>query len=151
VRLFATFLLCTGVAAVVLASCGTVDPGPDVQPPAGCNAPPAFFVTDVWPQFFAAYGCGASDCHDSVSGHGYFRLQNVAAVAAPDPNSPISSWPDAWRANLMNVQANVSCSSPTSSPVLLVGSGRGQPHPPGNVVTDIPGADQLFATWLGSP
>jgi hypothetical protein len=151
VRLFAAFLLCTGVACAVLASCGTVDPGPDVQPPAGCNAPPAFFVTDVWPKFFEAYGCGKSDCHDVTSGHGYFRLRPVDGIAAPDPASPISAWPEAWRANLMAVQANVSCSSPTSSPVLLIGSGRGQPHPPGNVVTDIAAADQLFATWLQGP
>jgi hypothetical protein len=151
VRLLATLLLCTGVAAVVLGGGCYVDPGPDVQPPAGCNAPPAFFVTDVWPKFFAAYNCGMSDCHDSVSGHGYFRLRNVDAVAAPDPASPISSWPDEWRFNLMAVQANLSCASPTSSPVLLIGSGRGQPHPPGNVVSDIDAADQLFTDWLSGP
>jgi hypothetical protein len=151
VRLFATFLLCTAAAGVVLASCGTVDPGPDVQPPAGCNAPPAFFVTDVWPKFFEAYGCGMSDCHDSVSGHGYFRTRSVAGVAAPDPASPTSTWPDPWRTNLLAVQANLSCSSPTSSPVLLIASGRGQPHPGGNVVTDLAAADQLFTTWLMGP
>jgi hypothetical protein len=151
VRLIATFVICTGAACVALASCGYVDPGPDVQPPAGCNAPSPFFVTDVWPKFFVAYGCGKSDCHDANSGHGFFRLQPVDGVAAPDPASPISTWPDAWRANFMAVESNLSCSDPTSSLVLAVPSGRGQPHPPGNVVTDIPGADKLFTTWVAGP
>jgi hypothetical protein len=31
---------------------------------------------------------------------------------------------------------------------LTVPSGLGQPHPPGVVVTDIPGANALFSTWL---
>lgn len=148
VRLFALFVCALGLACVASAGCGTVDPGPDVQPPAACDAPSAFFVTDMWPKYFGAYGCGQSSCHDANTGSGYFRLQSVSGVPAPDPASPSSTWPDAWQANLMAVLANVSCSDPDSSLVLEVPSGRGTPHPGGVVVTDIPGADQLFATWL---
>jgi len=147
VRLIATFTAVMGVASATLWGC-TIDPGPDVGPPAGCNAPPGFFVTDVWPKYFQAYSCGQSDCHDAATGHGFFRLQDVSAVAAPDPNSPVSTWPEQWQANFRAVQQNLSCSSPTGSAVLAIPSGRGTPHPAGTVVTDIPGADALFTMWL---
>jgi hypothetical protein len=148
VRLIATFIALTAAASAVLWGCGTVDPGPDVGPPAGCNAAPGFFVTDVWPKYFAQYQCGQSDCHDANTGHGFFRLQPLDGVAAPDPMAPVSAWPDAWQANFRAVQQNLSCANPTGSAVLAVPSGRGQPHPPGTTVTDIPGADALFTAWL---
>jgi hypothetical protein len=147
VRLFATFVLGTAAACAVLASC-TIDPGPDLQAPAGCNAPPAFFISDVWPKYFVAYGCGQANCHDANTGSGYFRLRSVDGVPAPDPNLPVSSWPDAWSANFMAVEEQVLCSDPTGSAVLAIPSGRSTPHPPGVVVTNIPAADQLFTTWL---
>ena len=128
--------------------CATIDPGPDVGPPASCDAPGAFFVTDVWPKFFVQYGCAKSDCHDAQSGHGYFRLQSLAGVTPPDPASPVSLWPMAWQENYRQVTANLSCASPTSSPVLTIPAGQGAPHPGGIVVTDIPGADALFNKWL---
>jgi hypothetical protein len=140
-------MVSTAVAGAALWGC-TIDPGPDVGPPAGCNAPPAFFITDVWPQYFQKYSCGQSDCHDAATGHGFFRLQDVSAVAAPDPNAPVSTWPDAWQANFRAVQQNLTCSSPTGSAVLAVPSGRGTPHPPGDIVTDHAGADALFTMWL---
>ncbi|HEX6839675.1 MAG TPA: hypothetical protein VF334_24020, partial [Polyangia bacterium] len=139
-RLIATFTAVMGVASATLWGC-TIDPGPDVGPPAGCNAPPGFFVTDVWPKYFQKYSCGQSDCHDAATGHGFFRLQDVSAVATPDPNSPVSTWPDQWQANFRAVQQNLSCSSPTGSAVLAVPSGRGTPHPAGDVVTDHASAD----------
>ena len=147
VRPIASFMGLTAVAAAALWGC-TIDPGPDVQAPAGCNAPPAFFVTDVWPKYFQAYGCGKSDCHDSATGHGFFRLQDVSGVAAPDPMAPVSTWPPQWQANFMAVEQNLSCSSPTGSDVLAIPSGRATPHPPGDVVTDHAGADALFTMWL---
>jgi hypothetical protein len=128
--------------------CGTVDPGPDTAPPAGCDAPAPFFVSDVWPGYFDKYGCGRSDCHDASTGHGYFRLQRVDAVAAPQPNDPVSSWAAPWRANLLSVSQNLSCANPPQSPVLAIPSGRGQPHPPGTTVTDVAAADALFRAWL---
>jgi hypothetical protein len=131
-----------------LAACGTIDPGPDTGPPAPCNAPAPFFVSDVMPKYFQAYACGRSDCHDASSGHGYFRLQAIAAVIAPAPTDPLSIWPMAWRTNLRAVQQNLSCANPLNSPVLAIPSGRGQPHPPGVTVTDIPGAEALFLKWL---
>lgn len=148
VRLLATFIAATAAASAALWGCGTIDPGPDVGPPAGCNAPPAFFVTDVWPKYFAQYQCGQSDCHDANTGHGFFRLQPVDGVAPPDPMAPTSAWPDAWQRNFRAVQQNLSCANPTGSAVLAVPSGRGQPHPPGTTVTDIPAADALFTMWL---
>jgi hypothetical protein len=132
----------------VLASCGTVDPGPDTGPPAGCDAPSPFFVSDVWPKYFAQYQCGQSNCHDASTGHGYFRLQNVDAVVAPQPTDPISTWPMEWVANLRSVQHNVSCANPLESAVLAVPEGRAMPHPPGITVTDAPSADALFTMWL---
>jgi hypothetical protein len=133
---------------VAAAGCGTVDPGPDTGPPAGCNAPPPYFVSDMWPRYFQRYDCGRSDCHDSSTGHGFFRLQSVSGIMTPNPNSPPSTWPAAWSANLRAVQRVVSCANPGNSLVLVVPSGRGQPHPPGVTVTDIPEADTLFRTWL---
>jgi hypothetical protein len=147
VRLFVTFVLGTAAACALLSSC-TVDPGPDLQAPAGCNAPPAFFVTDVWPKYFVPYKCGDANCHDANTGSGYFRLRSLAGVTTPDPNAPVSNWPDAWSANFMAVEQLVQCSDPTGSAVLAIPSGRSTPHPPGAVVTDIPGADKLFSTWL---
>jgi hypothetical protein len=135
-------------AAIALGSCGTVDPGPDTGPPAGCNAPAAFFVSDVWPKYFDNYQCGQSDCHDASSGHGYFRLQNVSGVAMPAPTDPVSTWPMEWVANLRSVQHNVSCANPLESLVLAVPEGRSMPHPPGTTVTDPAAADALFMMWL---
>lgn len=135
-------------APLVLAGCGTVDPGPDTGPPAGCNAPPAFFVSDVWPKYFAQYQCGRPDCHDASSGHGYFRLQDVSKVVAPQPTDPVSIWPPEWVANFRSVEHNLSCADPTGSAVLAVPEGRAQPHPPGVTVTDAPSADALFRMWL---
>ena len=145
-------MLYTGAlaAAVALsqAGCSTVDTGPETGPPAGCNAPPAFFISDMWPQYFDKYGCGKSDCHDASSGHGYFRLQDVSGIPAPLPTDPVSTWPSAWAANLRAVQQNISCANPTGSIVLVVPEGLGQPHPGGVVVTDAPSADALFRMWL---
>jgi hypothetical protein len=134
-------------AAAWLSGC-TVDVGPDTGPPTSCNAPAPYFVTDVWPRYFDHYSCGQSDCHDSATGHGYFRLQSVASVMAPAATTPVSAWPAAWSANLLSVQQNLSCANPTTSAVLAIPSGRGEPHPPGTTVTDPAGADQLFLDWL---
>ena len=135
------------VLSLSLTAC-TVDVGPQLDPPQGCNAPTAFFASDVWPKYFATYSCGQSTCHDSQSGRGYFRLMDVSAVTAPNPMAPLSAWPFEWQQNLRNVQQNLSCSDPTNSLVLAVPSGRSIPHPPGQTVTDIPGADALFTQWL---
>ena len=137
-----------GALAAFSSGCGTVDVGPDTGPPAGCNAPAPFFVSDVWPMYFDMYTCGRSDCHDASSGHGFFRLQDVSSVAAPMPATPINQWPTQWSANLSAVQQNVSCANPTGSVVLVVPEGRGQPHPPGVIVTDPTSANALFTMWL---
>jgi hypothetical protein len=133
---------------VALSSCGTIDVGPDVLPEQGCNAPPAFFVSDVWPQYFANYQCGMSACHDAVSGRGFFRLHDVSMVTAPSPMMPESVWPFEWQQNLTNVEQNISCANPVNSLVLAIPSGMSTPHPGGDVVTDVPAAETLFTTWL---
>jgi hypothetical protein len=142
-----------GLAGLVLVTtglggCGTIDVGPETGPPQGCNAPTAYFVSDVWPRYFERYSCGQSACHDAVSGRGYFRLQDVSKVTAPSPMAPLSAWPFEWQQNLKNVQQNLSCSNPTNSIVLAVPSGRSTPHPPGQTVTDLADADALFTEWL---
>ena len=104
--------------------------------------------SDVWPKYFDTYQCGKSDCHDASSGHGFFRLASLAGVVAPQPTAPVTTWPMAWQQNLQAVQHNISCSDPLQSAVLAVPEGRGQPHPPGVVVTDAPSADALFQMWL---
>jgi hypothetical protein len=148
VRLFSLITPVTWAACACLLGCATIDPGPDVGPPPTCNAPPAFFVTDVWPKFFVKYSCGQANCHDATTGHGYFRLQDLTGVTPPDPMAPVSAWPMQWQTNYNQVTANLSCASPATSPVLAVPSGQGQPHPAGTVVTDVPGADALFQMWL---
>src|SRR2546428_7482558 len=129
VRPVATFIVGTAIACVALMGCGPVDPGPDVGPPAGCNAPPAFFVTDIWPKYFQQYMCGQSDCHDAATGHGFFRLQPVGGVAVPDPNSPVSTWQPEWQANFRAVQQKLTCSSPSGSAGVADPTG-GRPAPP---------------------
>jgi hypothetical protein len=137
-----------GLGALWLTACGVVDVGDPTGPPAGCNAPAAYFLSDVWPRYFGKWDCGRSDCHDASSGHGFFRLQSLSGVMTPAPGTPLANWPTEWRSNLKSVQRNVSCANPLSSLVLVVPSGRGQPHPPGVTVGDIPDADLLFQTWL---
>jgi hypothetical protein len=145
-EILATAAIACGL--VGYAACGLIDPGPDTGPPAGCNAPPDFFVSDMWPKYFDAYTCGKSDCHDASTGHGFFRLQPVSGVATPAPTDPVSTWPMPWQQNLQAVQHNLSCSNPLASAVLAIPEGRSMPHPPGDVVTDHPSADALFLTWL---
>ena len=141
-QLASLVLACSGAA------CGTVDVGPQTDPPQPCNARTNFFVSDVWPKYFAQYSCNQSSCHNASSGRGYFRLYDVSMVTAPGPTAPSSAWPFEWQQNLANVEHNISCSNPTNSVVLAVPSGQSTPHPGGNVVTDVPGADALFTTWL---
>lgn len=148
---FATSLvvaLSVGTTLATAAGCGVVDVGPDTGPPAGCNAPPQFFVSDVWPRYFERYTCGKSDCHDSAKGRGSFRLQSLMGVPTPAPTDSLASWPTQWRENLRSVQRVLNCANPLASQVLTVPSGRAQPHPPGVSVTDIPDADALFTQWL---
>lgn len=125
-----------------------VDVGPETGPPAGCNAPPTFFVSDIWPQYFERYTCAKSDCHDATQGRGSFRLQALNGVATPAPTDSLATWPTQWRENLRSVERVLNCANPLASQVLTVPSGRAQPHPPGMTVTDVPGADDLFSRWL---
>jgi hypothetical protein len=129
-----------------MAAC-TVDPGPDTGPPQTCTKQPAYFVSTAWPQYFDRYQCGQSNCHDASSGHGYFRLQDVSAVVAPQPTDPVALWPMQWSDNLRAVEHNMSCSSPLTSAVLAVPEGNAQPHPPGDVIGDHVAAEMLFEMW----
>jgi hypothetical protein len=142
------------------AGCGTVDVGPPTGPPMGCNASPVFFVEHAWPEYLDLMGCGASDCHDSDTGHGYFRLRSVAGSASFDPHQPTSQWPDAWRENLAAASRLLDCADPDASLLLAVPEGRGQPHPPGDVVKKCPPsagacdphatAETLFRDWAAA-
>ena len=139
---------------LLCAGCGTVDPGPDTGPPQGCTKSPEYFVSTLWPQYFdhvftGTNKCGNADCHNASTGHGYFRLEDVSAVVAPQPTDPVVQWPTAWSDNLRAVEHNTSCSSPLTSAVLAVPEGNSQPHPPGDVIG--PGnhaaAEMLFLMW----
>jgi hypothetical protein len=150
-RAYLVALALSSVAACAITSevgCGVVDVGPNTGPPEPCMAPSAFFVSDVWPQFFAKYGCNQAACHNAISGRGSFRLYDVSMVTAPMSTAPESAWPFEWQQNFAAVQQNLSCANPTQSVVLTVPEGRGQPHPPGITVTDPTSADALFTMWL---
>jgi hypothetical protein len=131
------------------AACGTVDPGPSTGPPQGCNASPQFFAEHVWPEYLVADGCGASDCHDAATGHGYFRLGSVTGTTF-DPRLPTSMWPDVWRSNLQNAQRLLDCGDPAGSLLVTVPEGRGRPHPPGDVVKDHAQAEAVIAAWAAA-
>jgi hypothetical protein len=145
-------LLGTGVVLLSLtfgmSACGTVDVGPQTGPPEPCNAPTPFFVTDVWPKYFATYSCNQVGCHNATSGRGFFRLYDVSMVTAPDPMSPTTVWPFEWQQNFANVTQNVSCANPTESIVLATPEDKSGQHPAGMTVTDPTSADALFTTWL---
>ena len=155
-----TLIAAALLAPLLAAACGTIEPGPPTGPPPGCNASPVFFHDHVWPEYLDRFGCGSASCHDARSGHGYFRLQPVAGVAAFDPATPISSWPDAWRFDLLNATRLLNCADPTSSQLLAVPEGKGQPHPGGDAVcadpmmlscqTDHTSAETLFLAWAGA-
>lgn len=130
--------------------CGTIDPGPPTGPPPGCNAAPYFFVERVWPDYLKPNTCGRADCHDAQSGHGYFRLQAVSEPIGFDPRQPSSTWPDEWRANLVSATRLLNCSDPTSSLLLAVPAGKGQPHPGGVAVADYGASAQLFIEWASA-
>jgi hypothetical protein len=137
------------LACATLASCGTVDVGTYALPQQGCSPPPAFFVSDVWPQYFARYTCGRSGCHDAVTGSASFRLRDVSMVSAPLSTAPPSTWPFEWQQNLTEVGQYLSCASPLGSPVLAIPAGTSTlAHPGGAVVADVPAAQTLFTTWL---
>jgi hypothetical protein len=151
-RAQAALLLALGAAG-----CGIVDAGPPTGPPQGCNASPSFFVEHTWPEYLDRYpssgqGCGQASCHDAQSGQGYFRLSSVAAAPAFDDHQPTSAWPDAWRSNLMSAARLLNCSDPISSLLLTVPEGRGQPHPPGDVVgaTNHDTANQVIQDWANA-
>lgn len=141
------FVALMGALPLVLGGC-TIDLGPDTGPPMQCNAAPDYFLSDVWPRYFERYGCAMSQCHDASTGKGYFRLQNVSNIPAPAATAPVSTWPMEWQNNFKAVERNISCANPLASNVLIVPSGRGQKHPPGVTVTDIPDADAIFSMWL---
>ena len=133
--------------ALALGGCDTIDVGPPTGPPMGCNASPSYFVQKIWPEYLVPNDCSKSDCHDALSGHGYFRLQSVDGVAAPDPTQPPASWPEPWRNNFISASRLVNCADPESSLLLAVPEGRGQPHPAGDVVKDHAAAEALFREW----
>jgi hypothetical protein len=135
------------LVALCSAACGTIDPGPATGPPAGCNASPSFFVEHTWPEYLDRYGCGQASCHDAATGHGYFRLEPVAGATPFDAHQPTSTWPEQWRTDLAAAARLLDCADPGSSQLLLVPEGRGQPHPPGDVVSDHAAADALMAQW----
>jgi hypothetical protein len=136
--------------ALAFASCGTVDPGPDTMPPPPCNAPTPFFVSDVWPKYFDFYSCGKGGCHDASTGHGYFRLQSLSGVTAPQPTDSFAIWPTPWQQNLLAVQHVISCGNPTQSMAITEPAQENKQHGGGQVVMqpDLANVNALFSMWL---
>ncbi len=137
-------------ALLLLAACGTVDPGPDTMPPPPCDAPTPFFVSDVWPKYFDFYSCGKGGCHDASTGHGYFRLQSLAGVTAPMPSDSFAVWPPAWQQNLLAVQHAISCANPPQSLAITEPAQENKSHGGGQIVmqADLTNVNALFSTWL---
>ena len=131
----------------------TIDPGPDLEPPMNsCNASSALFVQPdgVWDDFFVHYDCGRSSCHDSKSGHGFFRLADVSAVPRPAPGTPLGAWPTEWGANLMNIERFLSCSNPAGSDLITFPENLSGEHPGGTIIgaSDRASAEAIFEDWL---
>ena len=127
----------------------------------GCNGSPAFFASDVWPNYLARWKCGQSGCHDAQSGHGYFRLTDPTCpvpvpggeVCPPLPTTPLTQWTDNWRTNYQNSARFLNCGDPTASPLLIIPEGKGQPHPGGVIFAgqDATDAETLFTQWASMP
>jgi hypothetical protein len=138
-------------ALALLCSSGacTVDLGA-VPDAAACAASTDFFVSDVYPRYLAATGCGSSrDCHAFPDGHGYFRLRPVGA--APAPGTPLAQWPVEWSENYLAAIQLLRCDDPAASRLLVVPAGQSNLHPPGPVVRDRAAAQTLLETWVGLP
>jgi hypothetical protein len=138
-----------GCAALVLAACGTIDPGPPTGPPMGCNGSPTFFLTDVWPKYLEKNMCGKSECHDYLTGKSSFRLKDVANAMMPNPSDPPSKWPEEWQFNYVNATRQLNCADPLSSRLLIKPEQRGTSHQGGTIVTgtDATDAETMFAQW----
>ena len=137
--------------AFLLVSACTVDPGPDTGPPPTCEASTSYFVSTAWPQYFVQYNCAASGCHDASTGRGFFRLQSLAGVTAPQPTDPVTVWPPAWQDNLESVQLVLSCASPLLSDAYTYPLNANGQHPGGTLLmtsAQQSAAAQLFTTWL---
>jgi hypothetical protein len=132
--------------ALLLAASCTVQPGapPDAAP---CAASPDRFVSDVYPRYLAANGCGIRGCHDFSDGHGYLRLHEPESPA-PAAGSALASWPLGWRENYLSALQLVRCEEPLSSRLLTVPEGQANLHPPGPVVLDRVIAAQVVQAWV---
>ena len=138
VRLIATFIgRHCGRLARSLWGCGRSIRGPTSARRPAATRRPAFFVTRHVAELFRQVRLR----HERLPRRGDGpRLLPPAGRqrrdAPPDPNRRCRPGPTQWQANFRAVEQNLTCSSPTGSAVLAIPSGRGQPHPPGDIVTD---------------
>jgi hypothetical protein len=135
------------LVAVVAAGCtvelrATTDAAP-------CAPSPRFFVADVWLPYVDANQCATAGCHAFDGGHGYLRFR--APGNAPDPTTPLSACPAAWRDNYLAATQLVRCDDPLKSRLLTVPEGKADPHPPGVAVMDPGAAELLFSEWVSAP
>jgi hypothetical protein len=130
--------------ALIFAACA-VDLGraPDAGP---CMASPAFFASDVWPDYLDLNKCASAGCHDFTDGHGYLRYH--LPPAAPGPDQPLESWPESWRLNYLTSIQLLRCDDPPASRLLSVPAGMADPHPVGAQIEDLDRATQLFRDWV---
>ena len=141
-RWIALVALCAPGCTVDLEAAASLDAAP-------CAASPDYFVSDVWPRYLVANGCGSSRCHDFTDGHGTLRLRSVDA--APAPGMPLAAWSTAWRESYLSTVQLVRCDAPLQSRLLTVPEGQGNLHPPGPIVLDRASAATVIESWIVAP
>jgi hypothetical protein len=136
------------LAALVLVAGCKIDlhTAPDAAP---CMPSTSYFVSSLYFDYISEYECATSGCHAFSGGHGYLRFQPPAK--SPSATDPFDTWPAAWQANYLAAVQLVRCDMPLASRLLTVPEGKADPHPPGNVVTSQPLAEQMFQDWIAAP
>jgi hypothetical protein len=136
-----------GLSIVLLtllaASCDTVDLGPTPPEVNACRPSPAFFVSQVWPNFLNKdYGgkrCSDSGCHNSSSGR--------QLVLTPPTSPGTVPLPADWAMIYRSVSEQMSCTNVSSSPLLVRTDGR-QTHG-GNKLIEPDGPEAtLVKMWV---
>jgi hypothetical protein len=137
----------TRLAVIFLVGCSVpLGARPDAGP---CTPSTAFFASDLWLGYLDANQCATSNCHAFDGGHGYLRYKPPGNM--PDPMSPITDWPAAWRDNYYESIQLVRCDDPLKSRLLTVPEGKAEPHPPGGVIGWPPQDEDYFQRWIAAP
>jgi hypothetical protein len=127
------------IALIALAGgCPTVDLGETPVSPGACRPDPAFFESDVWPNFLApadaAQSCvGAAGCHRQGDGRSALRFTT-------DPLDLGRNYDVATRF--------LDCGDPTASSLLTKPLSGVDPHGGGDLVSPGDAAETTFLEWF---